>query len=238
MAILSQTIAIPIWAAVVSIVATVAIAVLLRGLEIKRQLAAVIGIAALLAAVSGAIVSSDRTTLATSVPQDRALAGPDAERRASGAGSAAPPAPSARATQSAPAAPQISVTAAPLPTAPTAISTATMALVGSGLAPNLGLSSAATSPPLVRTRPMPAEVAAPTAMAAAPAAAERPPAASPARGSRGVVPPVASVLPNLEFPSSNSVPPVSIMNAEPPLPAAESAPSTSSTAPKPSPRSQ
>jgi len=235
MAILSQTIAIPIWAAVVSIVATVAIAVLLRGLEIKRQLAAVIGIAALLAAVSGAIVSSDRTTLATSAPQDRALAGPDAERRASGAGSAAP---SARAAQSAPAAPQVSVTAAPLPTAPTAISTATMALVGSGLAPNLGLSSAATSPPLVRTRPMPAEVAAPTAMAAAPAAAERPPEASPARGSRGVVPPVASVLPNLEFPSSNSVPPVSIMNAEPPLPAAESAPSTSSTAPKPSPRSQ
>jgi hypothetical protein len=55
---------------------------------------------------------------------------------------------------------------------------------------------------------------------------------------RGVVPPIASVLPNLEFPSSDSIPPVSIMDAEPKPPTAEPAPPASSTAPKPPSRSQ
>jgi len=232
MAILSQTIAIPIWAAVVSIVAIVAIAVLLRGLETKRQLAAVVGIAALLAAVSGAIVSSDRATLATSAPLDRALAGPDGERRALDARR-----PELAVRAATPAAPvsSLPVTAAPLPMTPTATSAATMALAGSNLASDLGLSPTV---PLPRTEPAPTD--APAATERPPAAVERSgaPEASPARRMRGVVPPIASVLPNLDFPSSDSIPPVSIMNAEPNPPAAGPAPSASSTAPKPSSRSQ
>ena len=262
MAILSQTIAIPIWAAVVSIVAIVAIAVLLRGLETKRQIAAVLGIAALLAAVSGAIVSSDRAPLASSAPLDRPVGATggkrsalDAEeaKRAERAPRAEPSAPSARAAESAPTAPvarsappapQVPVMTAPLTTTPTAISTATMALAGSDLAPKMAL-SAETSPPLPRTQPPPPEANASSAMAAVSPATERPAApveqsdaseASPARRVRGVVPPVASVLPDLEFPSSDSIPPVSIMNSEPKPPAADPAPSASSTVPKPPPR--
>lgn len=263
MAILSQTIAIPIWAAVVSIVAIIAIAVLLRGLETKRQIAAVVGIAALLAAVSGAIVSSDRAPLATSAPLDRPVGATDGKRsaldakdteRAERAPRAAPSEPSARtaesapiapAVRSAPPAPQVSVMTAPLTTTPTAISTAAMALAGSDLAPKMAL-SAETSPPLPRTQATPTDANASSAMAAVSPATERPAAtveqsdasdaSPPARRVHGVVPPVASVLPNLEFPSSDSIPPVSIMNAEPKPPAADPAPAASSTVPKPPPR--
>ena len=235
MAVLSQTIAIPVWTAVVSILAIVALAVLIRGLETKRQLAAVVGIAALLAAVSGGIVSSDRTDVATPAPRDRVVGGPEAERRV------ADVEPAQRAAPAAPSGPEVPVTAARLPVAPTAVSTATMALAASGLASDPALLSAVKSPRIARTQP------APEAVAALDTPAERPPAAAEgsgaaevalARRQRGVVPPAASVLSNLEFPSSDSIPPVSIMNTEPKLPEADRAPAAASTAPKASPRSQ
>jgi hypothetical protein len=97
--------------------------------------------------------------------------------------------------------------------------------------------------PMPRARPAPA-MAARTETEAAPApppTAEVAPADAtvPAARMRGIVPPAASILPNIEFPSANSIPPVSIMAAEPKPPPAEAAPAApSSTAPKGSPRAQ
>ena len=98
-------------------------------------------------------------------------------------------------------------------------------------------SAAATPAPLPKARPAPT-VAAKTETSAAvtvrteepPAVAEVPPAA-PASSPR-FVPPVASVLPNIDFPSASSIPAINIMAAEPKLPPTETAPAASSTAPR------
>ena len=57
-------------------------------------------------------------------------------------------------------------------------------------------------------------------------------AIAPASRSRRSVPPVASVLPNLDFPSSSSIPAISIIAAEPPLPADEAKPARPAATPK------
>jgi hypothetical protein len=49
---------------------------------------------------------------------------------------------------------------------------------------------------------------------------------------RAPVPPVASVLPDIDFPSASSIPPVSIMAAEPKLPSTDAAPAAPSAAPR------
>jgi hypothetical protein len=56
----------------------------------------------------------------------------------------------------------------------------------------------------------------------------------PAARSRGVVPPVASVLPNIDFPSASSIPAINIMAAEPKLPPGDEAAATPSPPPRPS----
>jgi hypothetical protein len=98
-------------------------------------------------------------------------------------------------------------------------------------------------PPIPRARPTPAVAArtdtepvpAPPATAAA-ASAE---SGIPATQARRVVPPAASILPNIEFPSADSIPPVSIMAAEPKLsPTAAEPAAPPSAAPKSSPSPQ
>jgi hypothetical protein len=53
-----------------------------------------------------------------------------------------------------------------------------------------------------------------------------------------LVPPAASVLPNIDFPSATSIPPVNIMAPEPKLPPPEAASAAPSAAPKSSARPQ
>jgi hypothetical protein len=349
---LSQTIAIPIWAVFVAIAAVVVLAALIRGLEIKRQLAVAGGIVALLAAVAGAITSSQH---GATIPQSRVVSAavpvsPEAERRALEARrseltarAATPGSPLGcldalagvsverdceQAIFASPTSAAVAVSyatarlqlladgiafarradpsyesslsglrlaaqndaygiyahilatrdgctsercdafalvgdpstlkvhlrqrlyanylaqhrdgwgqpsAGPV-TVPTAASTATMALAASELAV-----SSAAAVPLPKARPAPADGPGSDALAAVPMPAETPSAtvekrsasidAPPVR-SRGPVPPVASVVPNLDYPSSSSIPPISIMAAEPKLPPASSPPAKPS--PKPS----
>jgi hypothetical protein len=367
MTILSQTIAIPIWAVLVAIAAIVALGVLIRGLEIRRQLAVVGGIAALLIAMSSAIISSQH--VATPQRQHVAVAipvAPDAERnalearqaeltaRAANPGSPlacldalsgvsvesgceqaifASPISAAVAVSYATARLQLladgiafarradpsyesklvdlrrtvqndaygiyahilatrdgctpercaafallgdpstlkvhlrqgvyasylaqyrdrwATASAGLLTAPpqppsSAAATATMALAATDLAVPVTTATI----PLPKTRPAPSDVAGPNALAAVPPAADAPSAAVERRSaslnrppalSRGLVPPVASVVPNLDYPSSSSIPPINIMAAEPKLPPASAAPDKPSpkpsTAQKPSSRPQ
>jgi hypothetical protein len=78
--------------------------------------------------------------------------------------------------------------------------------------------SALLTPPATPAAPAPAStIAAPTTAVpttAAPTTAA-PTTATVAVPPHGIVPPAASVLPNIEFPSSASIPPVSIMSPEP-----------------------
>jgi hypothetical protein len=95
------------------------------------------------------------------------------------------------------------------------------ASLGAALAkPAVAETTAAAEPPAPATLPLRAEAAPPAAAAGAPVRVH------------GVVPPVASVLPNLEFPSSSSIPPVSILAAEPAQPETGNAPAGSSKAAK------
>jgi hypothetical protein len=126
---------------------------------------------------------------------------------------------------------------------PPAVTTVPTATTAEAPVSTPGWTATIAPPPMPRARPTPA-MAARTETEAAPApppTAEVTPVDStvPAARVRGVVPPAASILPNIEFPSANSIPPVSIMAAEPKLPPAETAPAApSSTAPKGSPRAQ
>jgi len=360
MAILNQAIAIPIWAVFMAIAAIVVLAILIRGLEAKRQIAAGIGIVALLTAFSAVITSSQWAATGGSGQHTAAAipVGPEAERRALearqadlAARAATPGSPLAcldalagvsvdsgceqavfaspisaavavsyaaarlqlladsvafarradpsyaskigglrlavqndaygiyahilaerdgctpercdafallgdpstlkvhlrqhvyasyvaqyrdrwRASSTAEAVPRSTV-----PT-PTAAAAATMALAGSDLA----LSSAAAPVPVPRSRPTPT-VAGSDDSAAVPTASITPPpsdanavtSAVPPR-SRGPVPPVASVLPNLDFPSSSSIPPISIMAPEPKLPPADAASAKPSAPPSTTPQ--
>ncbi|MPZ59291.1 MAG: hypothetical protein GEU91_22980 [Rhizobiales bacterium] len=113
-------------------------------------------------------------------------------------------------------------------------------------APSAPLAQAAAAPVTATPvpKPRPASTvrgrgeAATSDSAAAPGTIAPPPAAEgpPAR-SRGLVPPVASVLPNIDFPSSSSIPPINIMAAEPKLPpVANPPPSAPAAGPQGSPR--
>jgi hypothetical protein len=105
------------------------------------------------------------------------------------------------------------------------------------LAPSMPAATEVTPPPLPKARPVMtmAATTGPPATATpgvAPAAAEAEP--TPARPRP--VPPIASKLPRIDFPSASSIPAISIMAPEPKLPPAETTPAQTapSTAPKPS----
>jgi hypothetical protein len=123
--------------------------------------------------------------------------------------------------------PSAAAPAAALPEAP-AVTTAPSATTAEALLSATGWTATIAPPPMPHARPGAPAVAARTETEAAPV---------PTRVG-GIVPPAASILPNIEFPSASSIPPVSIMTAEPPPPA-EAAPAASSTpAPKSSQRAQ
>jgi hypothetical protein len=138
--------------------------------------------------------------------------------------------------------PSAAAPAAALPEAP-AVTTAPSATTAEALLSATGWTATIAPPPMPHARPGAPAVAARTETEAAPVPsprAETAPADAtvPATRVGGIVPPAASILPNIEFPSASSIPPVSIMTAEPPPPA-EAAPAASSTpAPKSSPRAQ
>jgi hypothetical protein len=135
-------------------------------------------------------------------------------------------------------APLAAMPAAPAPATPVAIEAiaAAVATTGIGTAQPVAI----VPPPLPKVRPTTTVAAGTEAPAASPASPEQPPATTEAlpAAPRGVVPPVASVLPNLDFPSAASIPPISILAAEPKLPATEAAPAGSSTGPRTSARPQ
>jgi len=99
--------------------------------------------------------------------------------------------------------------------------------------PPLGPPAAVADPAEV---PPPLPKARPTTVAEVPVTAsvapDEPPPATEARSARrGIVPPAASAVPNIDFPSSSSIPAISILAAEPKLPA-EAAAAAPSTAPR------
>jgi hypothetical protein len=114
------------------------------------------------------------------------------------------------------------------PAAPATIelSAATPAAIENPAANKPTIGNPATEMPPTE-RPASGRAVAATPVIASPAAAVTPPS----RSGRSV-PPVASVLPNLDFPSSSSIPPVSIIAAEPQLPVDDAKPARPAATPK------
>ena len=136
-------------------------------------------------------------------------------------------------------APVAPVATAPAAPAPAAVPEAPAA--AAALAPPELAAAAAAPTPTPKARPKTTVAARVETSATAPAVAENVPAApsTPAARPRGRIPPAASVVPNIAFPSSSSIPPISIMAAEPKLPpVAPAAPAAPAATPRPSARPQ